>query len=136
MIWVNVSYVKDFNVPVGEILDAERVISEQTSLNKRSSATKPTSSKVGILVGNYIKSMSDSALSLDPDFTQDPTYKWPKGFPQRKAPTTDGNSLGEDKTWDEEEDPYHYPSVGVLHMDEFRNYCKDPLHEKEWKGLG
>ena len=118
---VDVIYVKDFDEPIDEVLHAERVISEQTSLNKRSSATKSTPSKIGILVGNYIKSMSDESLNYDPNFTQDSAFAWPKGFPPRGKPKTDGSEIMGD---------YPYPSVPALHEEKFLNYCKNPQNEE------
>ena len=118
---IDVIYLKDSEVSVDEVLNAERVISEQTSRNKLTSATKSTPSKIGILVGNYIKSMSDESLNYDPNFIQDSTFAWPKGFPPRGKPKTDGSDIMGD---------YPYPSVPALHEDVFLNYCKNPMNEE------
>ena len=121
---LEVSWVKDFDVDIPNLLTAERIISFQHMINKKHSSTKLIISTIGSGIVCFMKSTSDESLSYNPDFEH---LGWFDGYPVRKE-----SAKKTEPTESAKKCQYNYPYayIALLHTQQFVAFCKDPTNEE------
>ena len=118
---VKVSWVKDFQEPVPNILNACTILSENLSKIKRESVRKDPFSIIGSFGSKLLKLVQEDSLMHRPDFSQH-FYKGGNKFPAvvAKKEVEDGMNKGTDLT-------ELLPMYSFLYSDEFEAYCENPF---------
>ena len=118
---VKVSWVKDFQEPVPNILNACTILSKNLSKIKRESVRKDPFSVIGTFGSKLLKSVQEDSLMHRPDFSEH-YYKGGNKFPAVVAKKELEQGLKKRMAFKE-----LLPMYSFLYSDEFEAYCKNPF---------
>ena len=126
---VKVSWVKDFQEPVPNILNACTILSKNLSKIKRESVRKDPFSVIGTFGSKLLKSVQEDSLMHRPDFSKH-IYKGGNKFPAVLAKKEVEQGVKKGVAFAE-----LLPMYSYLYSDEFEAYCKNPFDVAAKKGF-